>query len=137
MSERFEELTIETADDENGQFIILKQDNCGNSDTVAIHPMHLRYMAEKFGLIATSDPQACKVIATLKRRLLVLHERIEFLQGFLANHSDHKHADLSYEVTYATATLEIADEFCAELDEQGEEAVNDKAGLAMQQASLI
>jgi hypothetical protein len=137
MKERFEQLTIEIADDDKGRFIILRQEDCGNSESVAIHLMHLRYMAEKFGLIETSDPQADKTIATLKRRLTALHARIEHLQGYLSNHSDHKHADLSYEVTYATATLEIADEFCAEFDEQGEEAVNDKAGRAMQQASLI
>jgi hypothetical protein len=137
MNERFEQLTIETADDENGQFIILTQDDCGNVDRVAIHRMHLRYLAEKFGLVETSDPQANKTIATLKRRLTVLHERIEFLQGYLANHSDHKHADLSYEVTYATATLAIADEFCAEFEVQSEDVLSDKAGLAVWQASLI
>lgn len=32
--------------------------------------------------------------------------------NYLVNHSDHKHADLSYEVTYATACIDIADEFC-------------------------
>jgi hypothetical protein len=137
MKEHFSDLTIETATDENGQFIILKQESCGNSDTVAIHPMHLRYMAEKLGLVETCEPQAGKTIAMLKRLLLVLHKRIEFLQEYLANHSDHKHADLSYEVTYATATLEIADEFCAEFEVQGEAEVNVQAGLAMQQASLI
>jgi hypothetical protein len=117
MKERFEELTIETADDEKGHLIILTQNNCGNAESVAIHTLHLRYMAEKFGLIETSDLQAYKTIATLKRRLTALHGRIEHLQGFLANHSDHRHADLSYEMTYATATLDIADEFCAEFEE--------------------
>jgi hypothetical protein len=116
MNQRFEELTIETADDENGHFIILSQDNCGNRETIAIHHIHLRYLAETFGLIETSDPQADKTIATLKRRLTVLHGRIEHLQGWLANHSDHKHADLSYELTYATATMDIADEFIADFD---------------------
>jgi hypothetical protein len=114
MNQRFEELTIETADDEKGRFIILTQNNCGNSESVAIHLLHLRYMAERFGLIETSDPQADKTITTLKRRLTALHGRIEHLQGWLANHSDHKHADLSYELTYATATLDIADEFIAD-----------------------
>lgn len=137
MNERFEQLTIETADDEKGRFIILRQEDCGNTESVAIHQMHLRYMAEKFGLIETCDPEASKTIAVLKRRLTVLHERIEFLQDHLANHSDHKHADLSYEVTYATATLDIANEFCAEFEEQDDDALNNKAWLAMRQASLI
>lgn len=138
MKERFEELTIETANDDNGQFIILTQDNCGNAESVAIHLMHLRYMAEKFGLIATSDPQASKAITTLQRRLTVLHERIDFLQSYLANHSDHKHADLTYEVTYATATLDIANEFCAEFESAT--VANEPVAPAEQsgaQASLI
>ena len=137
MKDRFEELTIETAERENGQCIILSQSNGGHCETVAIHPMHLRYMAEKFGLIQTSDLQASKTIATLKRRLKALHERIEFMQSYLAHHSDHKHADLSYEMTYASATLDIADEFCADLEAQDEAGAIARAGQAMQQAALI
>jgi hypothetical protein len=114
MKQRFENLTIETADDENGQFIILSQDEGGNPESVAVHPIHLRYLAEQFGLTETSTRQANKTIATLERRLLALRDRMESLHDFLVNHSDHKHADLTFEVTYATATLDIADEFCAD-----------------------
>lgn len=138
MNERFEQLTIENADDEHGQFIILTQDNCGHSESVSVNKIHLRYMAEKFGLVETSDPLANKTIATLKRRMKVLHERIEFLQGYLANHSDHKHADLSYEVTYATATLDIANEFCAEFEDfHGDCDRNEQEKRAIHHASLI
>jgi hypothetical protein len=138
MEERIEELTIEAAGDEKGSFIILTQNNCGNAESVAIHPLHLRYMAEKFGLIETSDPQADKTIATLKRRLTALHGRIEHLQGWLANHSDHKHADLSYELTYATATMDIADEFIADFEApRGSDERSEQSGQAMQQPSLI
>jgi hypothetical protein len=114
MKQRFENLTIETADDENGQFIILSQDEGGNPESVAVHPIHLRYLAEQFGLTEASTRQANKTIATLERRLLALRDRMESLHDFLVNHSDHKHADLTFEVTYATATLDIADEFCAD-----------------------
>jgi hypothetical protein len=134
MNEHFEELTIEIADDEKGRFIILRQDNCGNSESVAIHPMHLRYMAEKFGLVETSDPQASKTIAMLKRRMTVLQDRIESLHDFLANHSDHKHADLSFEVSYATATLDIANEFCADLEAQGEAEAIEQSGQQVREA---
>ncbi len=116
MKEQFEELTIESMDGENGLCIKLTQNNGGYPESVAIHPAHLRYVAEKWGLIPSSDAQALETIATLERRMMVLHGRIASLQGYLAKHSDHKHADLSYEVTYATATLDIADAFCAEID---------------------
>jgi hypothetical protein len=116
MKQRFENLTIETADDENGQFIILSQDDGSNKGGVAIHHIHLRYLVEQFGLTETSTQQANKTIATLERRLLALRDRMESLHDYLVNHSDHKHADLTFEVTYATATLDIADEFCADFD---------------------
>jgi hypothetical protein len=109
------ELNIELVEDKQGSLILLEQDSGGNTDRVAIHQIHLRYMAEKFGLITTSDPTAHKTIAMLTRRLLLLRDRMDNLHNYLVNHSDHKHADLSYEVTYATACVDLADEFCAEL----------------------
>lgn len=116
MKDSIPELKIEHIANGTGEgLIVLTQDSCGNVGRVAIHPLHLRYMAEKCGLIETSDPLAQKTIAMLTRRLLVLRDRIERLHNYLVNHSDHKHADLSYEVTYATACIDLADEFCAEL----------------------
>lgn len=94
--------------------IRLENESMGDGYIVAIHPLHLRYMAEKMGLVETSDPQAAKTIATLQRRMVALRDRIDTLHHYLVNHSDHKHADLSYEVTYATACIDIADEFCAD-----------------------
>ena len=116
MNDNIPALKIELMDDGNSaNSILLTQDNCGNVHSVAIHPMHLRYMAEKMELIEASDPKAHKTIAKLTRQLLALRERIDYLADWLANHSDHKHADLSYEMTYATATADIAEEFCHEL----------------------
>lgn len=117
MNDTFPELAIEFMQDGQGDgLILLESDNGGNVDRVAIHPIHLRYMAEKCGLIATSDPQAQRTIAMLTRRLHLLRDRIDHLGEWLSKHSDHLHADLSYECTYATATADIADEFCADLD---------------------
>lgn len=113
--ENIPELSIELMAGKQGRLILLEQNSGGNVDRVAIHPSQLRYMAEKFGLIETSDPQSLKTITALKRRLLVLRDRVEHLANFLAIHSDSEHADLSYEQTYATATADIADQFCADL----------------------
>lgn len=111
------ELTAEWVNDNQGKAIMLTQpaDNYDEPGTVLIHPWQLRAVCEQFGIIA-SDPQAEKTIATLTRRLMVLRDRIDHLADFLANHSDSKHADLSFEQTYATATAEIADEFCKEME---------------------
>jgi hypothetical protein len=117
MNDTFPELAIEFMEDGQGDgLILLESDNSGNVDRVAIHPIHLRYMAEKCGLIATSDPQAQRTIAMLTRRLVLLRDRIDHLGEWLSKHSDHLHADLSYECTYATATADTAAEFCADLD---------------------
>ena len=117
MNDSIPDLKIELMDDAQGDgLILLEQDSGGNIDRVAIHPIHLRYMAEKMGMVGTSDPQALKTIATLQRRMVALRDRIDTLHHYLVNHSDHKHADLSYEVTYATACIDLADDFCAEFD---------------------
>jgi hypothetical protein len=117
MNDSIPDLKIELVNDGIGDgLILLEQDSCGNVDRVAIHPLHLRYMAEKLGLVETSDPQAQKTIAMLTRRLHVLRKRIDHLANWLVTHSDSKHADLSYEQDYAIATADIADEFCIELD---------------------
>lgn len=117
MNDSIPDLKIEQINDGIGDgLILLEQDSGGNIDRVAIHPIHLRYMAEKFGLIETSDPEALKTIAKQERRLQLLRDRIDHMCSYLANHSDHRHADLSYEVTYMTATADLANEFCAELE---------------------
>lgn len=109
-------LTAEWVYDTQGNAIMLTQpaDNYDEPGTVLIHPWQLRAVCEQFGIIA-SDPQAAKTIATLTRRLLVLNERVDHLADYLANHSDSKHTDLTYEQSYARATADIAAEFCAEL----------------------
>jgi len=111
------ELTAEWVNDSQGKAIMLTQpaDNYDDPGSVLIHPWQLRAVCEQFGIIA-SDAQAAKTIATLTRRLHLLHDRIDFLAYWLANHSDSKHADLSYEQTYANATADIAEEFCADFE---------------------
>ena len=119
MDDAIPNLKIEHMEDGIGDGLILleQDDNSGNVTSVAIHPIHLRYMAEKFGLVEASDPRALKTIATLTRRLRVLRERIDHLGEYLTKFSDHAHADLEYELTYITATADLANEFCAELIE--------------------
>lgn len=112
------ELTVEWVDDSQGRAIMLTQpaDNYDEPETVLVHPWQLRAVCEQFGIIA-ADQQAARTIATLTRRLRVLADRIDTLAAYLSNHSDHKHADLNFEMTYANATADIAAEFVAELDD--------------------
>ncbi len=109
--------------DKTGTFIELTQlDACGHPANVCLYPRQLKAIQVDLGLIA-ADHDADTKIATLERRLLALRERIDTLHDYLCNYSDHKHANLSWELTFATATLDIADEFCYELDDSNSETV--------------
>ncbi len=118
MDDSIPDLKIERMDDGIGDgLILLTQDDGGKIDQVAIHPLHLRYMAEKFGLVASSDPQALKTTAaTLTRRLHLLSARLDHLAQSLAKHSDSKPLSIAYEMAYAKASADLAAEFCADLD---------------------
>lgn|SRR5690606_20506332 len=118
-SDQIPGLTIEHVDDGGGGLIVLEQEGCGSTDRVALHPIHLRYLAEKFGLVESSDVQAQKTIATLRRRLAMLNSRVAHLARYLADCSDHEHADLMYETTYARATADLSAEYCAEFEQEG------------------
>ena len=117
MNDTIPELKIELMADGKGDgLILLEQDSGGNIDRVAIHPIHLRYMAEKMGLVVSSDPTAAKTIATLQRRMVALRDRIESLADWMALHSDHKHADLSHETTQLAAMEDLAREWCCDFE---------------------
>lgn len=123
MNDSIPDLKIELMDDGEGEgLILLEQDSCGNIDRVAIHPIHLRYMAEKMGLVPSSDLLAAKTIATLQRRMTALRDRIERLAEWMAQHSDHQHADLSHETTQLDAMADLAREWCCDFDESEQRA---------------
>ena len=117
LNDNIPELKIEFMADGMGDgLILLEQDSCGNVDRVVIHPVHLRYMAEKMGLIETTDPTAQKTIATLTRRLHLLNFRIQHLDNWLRTLSDTDHADLTYEIGFSGGTADMASEFCADFE---------------------
>lgn len=95
--------------------VTVSQSKAGVVSSVALHPTHVRHLAEVCGLAPASDLSAAKQLATLARRLRVLHRRIDELGNWLTNHADHEHADLSHELVLVTALAELADEFVADL----------------------
>lgn len=116
------ELTAEWVNDNQGQAIMLTQpaDNYDEPATVLIHPWQLRAVCEQFGIIA-SDQQAAKTITTLTRRLFLLRDRIEHLDELLSSVKCYPPGLKSYstEEIYSVALLDLANEFCAELDSAG------------------
>lgn len=107
----------------DGCLMLTVEDTMGNGDDcVVVHPLHLRLMAERLGLareMSASDADALRTISKLGRRLRLLQERIDHLDSYLVNCSDHAHANFDYEMAFSAATLDLADEFCRELDESG------------------
>ena len=110
-------LSAEQVNDEHGEAIMLtQQDGIEEPQSVLVHPWQLRAVCEQFDLIA-SDQQAAQTISTLQRRMVGLRERIDDLTCWMAKHSDHEHADLTYEMTQLRALRDLADEWCADFEE--------------------
>lgn len=124
-------LTAEEVKDKHGTAIMLtQQDGIEEPHSVLVHPWQLRAVCEQFNIIA-SDQQAAKTIATLQRRMVGLRERIDDLAYWMAKHSDHAHADLSYETTQLRALQDLAGEWCADFDnEQAAPAVESDSTAA-------
>lgn len=114
MNEAIPELRIEHMEDEHGALILLEQDSGGNVDRLALHPIHLRYLAEKCGLVPTSDPDGARTIATLQRRIRLLSDRIDHLSQWLSS-SERERTGIEYGVAYADNLAVMAAEFCEDM----------------------
>ena len=108
------DLVAEEVNDEHGHAILLtQQDGLEEPRSVLVHPWQLRAACEHFGIVP-SDEQAAKTIQTLQRRMKGLLGRIEHLADWMTNHSDQRHADLTYEITQLQTLHDLASEWCAE-----------------------
>lgn len=111
-------LSAEQFHDKSGVGILLtQQEGTDAPDTIVVHPFQLREICEQFALI-TSDPRPQQTIAALQRRMVALRDRIERLSDWMAQYSDHRHADLSRETTQLNAMADLAREWCHDFDEE-------------------
>ena len=101
--------------DESGPAIIIEQAGI-EPVSVILHPWQLLAVCQHFGLIAGTG-EAQKAIRTLQRRLLALDERIQDLLHYMANYSDHDHADLSSEMERLRALADLSSEWVAEMQD--------------------
>jgi hypothetical protein len=110
-------LTAEHVSDKSGPAVMLtQQEGIDDAETIIIHPLQLVAACQHLGLTA-SDPKAEKDIATLQRSMLALRDRIDTLADWMGKFSDHKHADLTYEMTQLHALQDLACEWCSDLDD--------------------
>lgn len=120
--ETFHEVTAELVTDEHGTAVILTQPDQGTDDpcTVLMHPLQLRHFAERYAGMESADWMTTRPVKTLTNRLRTLAFHIDSLYDYIKNHSDHKHADLSFELAKAVALTEMADAFCSDLPDENE-----------------
>ena len=110
-------LIAEHVNDKSGPAVMLtQQEGIEDAETIIIHPWQLVAACRHLGLTA-SDPKAAHDIATLQRRILALRDRIDNLTDWMEKFSDHKHADLTYEMTQLHALQDLACEWCHDLDD--------------------
>lgn len=102
--------------DTEGDVHIEQDAGAGEVDRVLLHPMHVRLIASELGLLK-GEEGAWRRVETLERRLTVLRDRIETLNGALFAEPIYPAGDPRRDpnVIYSEATLEIAEEFCADL----------------------
>lgn len=112
------EFKAEWVSDEHGEGVMITQsDGWGDeAPTVILHPWQIRSICEHFQILE-SDEGAARQIAALKRRMVVLRDRLLDLHGHMLESPEHKRADLVTELTSVTALLDLAAEWCADFDD--------------------
>lgn len=115
MNEQIPHLNIESL--ENGN-LRLENESMGDSYAVDLHPVHVRLLAEKLGLIPSpakpsSDQPAlaeqARDIDRLKRNMLRVREHSLQLQHKFATGADWKHADLTFEMGLINTLVDLLD----------------------------
>lgn len=104
------ELTIEPCEDGT---LLLVQDAGGNVDRVQVHPLHIRLIAERFGLASSSDPTAIRTIATLQRRVLLIRQQVNQLYEWLHEETGAEGARIE-ELTLCSSIRAMLNEFVAD-----------------------
>ena len=114
MNEQIPHLNIEQLPNGN---LRLENESMGDSYVVDVHPMHIRLLAERTGLIGGSAPGAdarttlaeqARDVDRLKRSLLRVREHSLQLQKDMA-HADWDHADLTYEMMKINGLVDLCD----------------------------
>lgn len=104
--------------------IRLENESMGDSYVVDVHPLQIRHIAEKAGLVKACDRDAQHTIAALlsdsdryKRALLAIKERAEQLYENIYKSSQRGHEDLGIEVAQSAALSDFAEFVCIEFED--------------------
>ena len=114
---------------ENG-CIRLDNESMGDRYTVDLHPVHLRHLAEKMGLIAETSATDAELLRTergqvadlkramdrYKRALLAIRERSEQLYDNIYKRSQEDDMDVGIEIAQAAALADFSEHICVEFE---------------------
>lgn len=109
MNETIPQLTIEKNEDGT---ITLEQDGLGTEDRVTVHPIHLRLMAERLGLVRqaiASEKELLRDMDRLKRNMLRVREHALQLQHKFKTGADWVEADLTFEMGLINTLVDLLD----------------------------
>ena len=113
-----------------GGLIRLENESMGDSYAVDVHPLQLRHIAEKMGLVAEMSATEAELLRTergrvadlertldrCKRALLAVKVRAEQLHDNIFNCSQRGHEDLGIEVAQSAALADFAEYVCIEFE---------------------
>lgn len=104
-----------------GDQIMLEQDGgCGEVDRIAVHPIHLRYLAESLGLVSAvsaSGEELLRDLSRYKRALLMIRERAAQLHNNIYGLSQLGHEEMGIEVAQSAALADFAEHICVEFED--------------------
>ena len=114
-----------------GGLIRLENESMGDSYTVDLHPVHLRYISEKMGLIAETSATDAELLRTergqvadlkramdrYKRALLCIRGKAEQLHDNISSSAQKGHEDLGIEVAQSAALADFVEHICVEFED--------------------
>ncbi|MBW0170736.1 MAG: hypothetical protein KXJ61_10970 [Hydrogenophaga sp.] len=115
MPEHIPNITITTLENGNQR---LEDENYSANAIIDLHPIQIRLLAERVGLISVEPPCAedkptvaeqARDIDRLKRNMLRVREYAMRLQREFATGADWEHADLSFEMGRINALVDLLD----------------------------
>ena len=115
MTEMIPHLTIEIL---GSGLIRLENESMGDCYAVDLHPIQLRHLAEKMGLIKKGSVDKDRLLARLKREMLMIRDRCEQLHQNIYGLSQLGHEDMGIEVAQSAALADITDLICTDFENE-------------------
>lgn len=117
MTEHIPDLRIEAVKQEAGPDLlrIEQTDSSGQSYVIDLHPLHVHYLAERLGIVSAAQRGALEEVRALRRRMLVLRDRIDELDDFLHASGHDWENEILQMLAYSSAASQFANEFCADV----------------------